>query len=118
MLEFGIRYERRGCGGRICSCLVRGAHESSQFFAVDSLSVCLARLYCSRQSFLLGDLSERRPFILTAEILRAHFHGTHMHKPVDYRTPMQSRKRISTWGISKQTEQAAERKRFIDQTVI
>jgi hypothetical protein len=51
MLEFGIRYERRGCGGIICSCLVRGAHHSLQFFVVVSLSVCLARLYCSRQTF-------------------------------------------------------------------
>jgi hypothetical protein len=47
LLEFGIRYERRGCGEIICSCLVRDAHDSLQFFAVVSLFVCLARLYCS-----------------------------------------------------------------------
>jgi hypothetical protein len=56
----------------ICSCLVRGAHDSLQFFAVVSSSVCLARLYCSRQTFILGVLSERRPRILTT-LLHAWF---------------------------------------------
>jgi hypothetical protein len=65
VLEFWIRYEQRGCSGIICSCLARDVRDSSQVFAVVSLSVCLARLYCSRQTFLFGDLTERRPRILT-----------------------------------------------------
>jgi hypothetical protein len=32
-------------------CLARDVRNSSQIFAVVSLSVCLARLYCSRQTF-------------------------------------------------------------------
>jgi hypothetical protein len=41
--------------------------DSTQFYFV-SWSVCRARLYCSRQPFSLGDLTERRPRILTIPI--------------------------------------------------